>query len=41
MSRQEDLVGRDVLTFVHDDWREVVAARLQALTGPAPVRPPS
>lgn len=36
VSRQEELLGREILTFVHEDQREVAAARLQALTNGSP-----
>jgi PAS domain S-box-containing protein len=32
VSGQEELMGRDILTFVHEDSRGVAATRLQALT---------
>ena len=32
MSRQDELLGRHILSLVHADWREIAATRLQALT---------
>jgi PAS domain S-box-containing protein len=32
VARREELLGRDMLAFVHQDWREAVSARLQELT---------
>ncbi len=32
VTRREELLGRDILAFVHEDWREVVTARRLNLT---------